>query len=119
MNKQKKIDQQRKRRSLRTRRRQASSRALKPRVTVFRSLKNIYAQIVEDSTGRTLFSCSTLSFKVPKGDKQAVARAVGLELGKRASEQSIGIVFFDRGEYRFHGRIKALADGLRESGLKF
>ncbi len=119
MNKQKKTNQQRKRRSQRARFRQASSRATKPRVTVFRSLTNIYAQIVEDSTGKTLLSGSSLNLKSASGDKKAIARAVGLELGKRAVEQSVDQIFFDRGAYRYHGRIKALADGLRESGLKF
>ena len=95
------------------------SRELKPRVVVFRSLKHVYAQIVDDAQQRTLLALSTQNLKDLSGDKSAVARLVGQELGKKAIEKSIEDVFFDRGRYKYHGRIKALADGLRESGLKF
>ena len=95
------------------------SRGEKPRIAVFRSLANIYAQIIDDSTQKTLVSFSSLNLKKAKGDKKEVAKLVGLELGKLAAEKAIKEVFFDRGRYKYHGRVKALADGLREAGLNF
>ncbi len=91
------------------------------RVSVFRSLKNIYAQVIDDSAHTTVASVSSLSLKEvdKKTDKSEVARLVGVELGKIAKSQSVTKVFFDRGPYRYHGRVKALADGLREGGLEF
>jgi large subunit ribosomal protein L18 len=91
-----------------------------PRVSVFRSLKHMYAQIIDDMKQQTVVSCS--SFEVSdsvKGDKKMVAHALGLELAKRAKEKGIEAVVFDRGRFKFHGRVKALADGLREGTLKF
>ncbi|MBD3272898.1 50S ribosomal protein L18 [Candidatus Dependentiae bacterium] len=90
-----------------------------PRVCVFRSLKQIYAQIIDDSNHSTLVSFSSLNLKEKKNNKVETAKQVGLSLGKQALEKSIDKVFFDRGNYLYHGRVKALADGLRESGLKF
>ncbi len=110
---------------LRTRRRafrvrnKLASRGLKPRITVFRSLHHIYAQIIDDATHSTLLSFSSLSLKKPTGDKKLVAKQVGVELGKLAAAKEIKDVFFDRGSYLYHGRVKALADGLREGGLSF
>ena len=95
------------------------SRGKKLRITVFRSLKNIFAQIIDDSKHKTLASFSTLILKDKIGDKKAQAKQVGLELGKLAIEKSLVDVFFDRGKCLYHGRVKALADGLREAGLKF
>ena len=89
-----------------------------PRVSVFRSLNNIYVQIIDDSTHSTLTSCSSLELKDVKGDKSAVANAVGKELAKRATEKGIAVAVFDRGRFLYHGRVKALAEGLREGGLK-
>ena len=90
-----------------------------PRVSVFRSLKHMYAQIIDDMNHSTLASCSSLEMDTLKGDKTAVAHALGLELAKRAKEKGVDTVVFDRGRFKFHGRVKALADGLREGTLKF
>lgn len=89
------------------------------RVSVFKSLKYIYAQLIDDATHKTLASCSSLEFKDSDlGDKKATARHVGLELAKRAQGAGIEKAVFDRGSFLYHGRIKALAEGLREGGLK-
>ena len=114
----KKLNQQRTRRRFRVRNR-LRSRGERPRVSVFRSLKQIYAQIIDDTTHKTLASFSSLQLKSAKGDKTAIARQVGLELGKLAKEKSIDGVFFDRGLCQYHGRVQALAEGLREGGLTF
>ncbi len=95
------------------------SRGDKPRITVFRSVKHIYAQIIDDSKHATLVSCSTVVLKDLSGDKKACAHRVGVELGKMAAGKAIKDVFFDRGCYLYHGRVKALAEGLREAGLNF
>ncbi|KKP35751.1 MAG: 50S ribosomal protein L18 [candidate division TM6 bacterium GW2011_GWF2_32_72] len=89
-----------------------------PRVSVFRSLSNIYAQIIDDKAQATLVSCSTLELKNLTGDKKAKAHAVGLELAKRAAEKNINAACFDRGAFLYGGRVKALAEGLRAGGLK-
>lgn len=88
-----------------------------PRVSVFRSLTNIYAQLIDDLGHKTIVSCSSLELKA-KGDKKAQAQAVGLELAKRAKEKGVEAAKFDRGSFLYHGRVKALAEGLREGGLK-
>lgn len=90
-----------------------------PRVSVFRSLKHIYAQIIDDMNQNTIVSCSSLEMGNVKGDKKAVAHAIGVELAKRAKEKGVDAVVFDRGNHRYHGRVKALADGLREGTMKF
>jgi large subunit ribosomal protein L18 len=90
-----------------------------PRVSVFRSLKHIYAQIIDDMNQNTVVSCSSLEMDNVKGDKTEVAHAIGLELAKRAKAKGVDSVVFDRGRFKFHGRVKALADGLREGALKF
>lgn len=87
-----------------------------PRVSVFRSLNNIYAQLIDDVAQATITCCSSLEIK-PKGDKKAQARAVGLELAKRIKDKGIEAAKFDRGQYLYHGRLQALAEGLREGGL--
>ena len=90
------------------------------RVTVFRSNKNISAQIIDDSQQTTLASFCSSRLEKAAGDKKAVAHQVGVELGKLAQERKVSNkVFFDRGSYLYHGRVKALADGLRERGLEF
>jgi len=95
-------------------------KALKrPRVSVFRSAKHIYAQVIDDNTSKTLASYSSLNAKDAAGDKKAVAHAVGVELAKSALDSGIEAVVFDRGPFIYHGRIQALAEGLREGGLKF
>lgn len=90
----------------------------KLRVSVFKSLNNIYAQVIDDNAHKTVVSCSSLELKNATGDKKAVAHAVGLELAKRAGEQKITAAVFDRGIFKYHGRVKSLAEGLREGGLK-
>ncbi len=91
-----------------------------PRLNVFRSAKHIYAQLIDDVNGKTLAAASTMeaAFEGAGGNKEA-AKEVGLLIGKRAVEQGIEVVVFDRGGYLYHGRVKELADGARESGLKF
>lgn len=96
----------------------------RPRLVVFRSAKHAYAQIVDDSTGKTLVSVSTLSKDLRENVKQAktpIARykMVGVATAKKAIEKNIKEVVFDRSGYLYHGRVKALADGAREGGLKF
>jgi large subunit ribosomal protein L18 len=88
-----------------------------PRISVYKSLKYIYAQLIDDATQKTLASCSSLQLQ-STGDKKARAHAVGLELAKRAKEQGVEAVVFDRGKFKYHGRIAAVAEGLREGGLK-
>lgn len=96
-----------------------SDRGQKPRVSVFRSLNHIYAQVIDDASQNVLVSFSSLKLKdVEKLDKKAVARAVGVELGKIAQNKDIKNAFFDRGKYLYHGRVRALVEGLRESGMQ-
>jgi large subunit ribosomal protein L18 len=92
----------------------------RPRLSVFRSSKNIYAQVIDDENGVTLAAASTLEGeKAAKGaDKDAAAR-VGALVAQRAIEKGVKDVVFDRGGYLFHGRVKALADAAREAGLNF
>jgi large subunit ribosomal protein L18 len=96
---------------------------LRPRLTVFRSSRHIYAQIIDDAAGRTLAAASTLDAGV-KGDvktgaDKAAAIAVGKLIAERAKAAGVAQVIFDRGGYIFHGRVKALADAAREGGLDF
>ena len=94
-----------------------------PRLTVFRSLKNVYAQIIDDTTGRTLASASSrdkeLRESVAPGSNAAAASKVGAVLGERARSKGVETVAFDRNGYRYHGRVKALAEAARKAGLKF
>lgn len=112
----------RKRIHLRIRRR-AHGRMTGPRLNVFRSLKHIYAQIVDDTLGQTLVSASSLDKEVRKtlknGGNVAAARVVGQVLARRAKASGITRVVFDRGGYAYHGRVKALADAAREGGVQF
>lgn len=89
----------------------------RPRLVVFRSNVAIYAQLVDDKKGKVLISAS--SIKVKKGKGVENAKQVGLELAKLAKGKKISACVFDRGGYLYHGRVKALADGAREGGLKF
>ena len=97
-----------------------SGTAARPRLNVFRSLQNIYAQLIDDDKGVTLVSASTVEkdFEEYGGNKSA-ARKVGELLAKRAAEKDITKVVFDRGGYIYHGRVQELAEGAREGGLKF
>jgi len=92
----------------------------RPRLNVFRSGNNIYAQVIDDTTGNTLVSASSLEkgFEGNGGNVEA-AKKVGQALAQRAKDKGIGAVVFDRGGYLYHGRVKALADGAREGGLEF
>lgn len=95
-----------------------------PRLTVYRSLDNIYAQIIDDSTGKTLAAASSLSKEIAEDIKSAKgkiakSKLVGNLVAAKAAEQKISEVVFDRNGYRYHGRIQAVADGAREKGLKF
>ncbi len=117
MSVERKIKQRTLRRVLRTRKNITSERRL-PRVAVFRSLKHIYAQVIDDSAHRTLAACCSSELKDATGDKKSVARAVGLALADRAQKIGVTEVVFDRGGYLYHGRVRSLADGLREGGLK-
>lgn len=92
-----------------------------PRLCVFRSLKNIYAQIIDDTTGHTLVSASTLDaeLKAQYGGNKDAAKAVGALVAKKAAEKGITEVVFDRGGYVYHGRVAELAEAAREGGLKF
>jgi large subunit ribosomal protein L18 len=97
------------RRAERVRRSLAKVGGERPRLSVFRSSKHIYAQVIDDAKGRTVASASSL--------EKAAAAAVGKLLAERAKKAGVDKVVFDRGGYRYHGRIKALADGAREGGL--
>lgn len=89
-----------------------------PRICVFKSLNHIYAQLIDDNKQATLASCSTLELKKLKGDKKEKAHAIGVELAKKAKQLGVEAVVFDRGHFLYHGRLKSLAEGLREGGLK-
>lgn len=89
----------------------------RPRLTVYRSNTNIYAQIIDDSKAKTLVSASSKEIKADKKIDQAAA--VGKLIAEKAVKAKVKTVVFDKGEYKFHGRVKALADGAREGGLIF
>ncbi|MBG9983898.1 50S ribosomal protein L18 [Aerococcaceae bacterium DSM 111022] len=90
-----------------------------PRLNVFRSNTNIYAQVIDDVAGVTLVSASTLDEAVAEGSKTEQAAAVGKLVAERAKEANIETVVFDRGGYVYHGRVEALANAAREAGLQF
>lgn len=111
----------RKRRHRRIRAR-VSGTATRPRLNVYRSLEHIYAQLIDDVSGHTLVSASTVDSELAAGlsgmKKQAQATEVGKAVARRALDAGIKEAVFDRGGYLYHGRVKALADGAREGGLK-
>jgi len=106
------------RRHLRVRKKVSGSTA-RPRLVVNRSARHIFAQIVDDTVGRTLASASTLdaAIRTAEGDKTAKAKLVGALLAERAKSAGITAVVFDRGGYKYHGRVAAIADSAREAGL--
>jgi large subunit ribosomal protein L18 len=115
---------QRKRNAIRQRvhdriRAKISGTAERPRLNVYRSLNHIYVQVIDDARGDTLVSASTVQAKLKSGGNVAAAKEVGKLVAERAQEKGIKKVVFDRGGYLYHGRIKALADAARESGLEF
>lgn len=120
----KKIAERTRRRTFRNRNRVRGS-GERPRMSVFRSSRYIYAQVIDDEAGRTLASSSSLDLvrkgrmEGGKAGNREAAKAVGLDLAARAREAGITAVRFDRGPYKYHGRVKALADGAREGGLTF
>ena len=116
----KRLAKQQKRRRFRVRNRVRKDAHGRPRLSVFRSNRHIYAQIIDDSAGHTLVSASTMEGGSGKdcGNKDAAA-AVGKTLAQRATEKGITKVVFDRGVFKYHGRVAALADAARESGLDF
>jgi len=102
-------------------RKKVSGDALRPRLSVFRSTNHIYAQAIDDSTATTLATVSTLSegLKGAEGTKTDDAKAVGTAIAKVLKDKGIESIVFDRNGYLYHGRVKALAEGAREAGLKF
>ncbi|GBE14357.1 50S ribosomal protein L18 [bacterium BMS3Abin14] len=100
-----------------------SGTATRPRLSVFRSSRHIYAQLVNDEMGTVLASASTMDRELKgttkSGGNEDAARGVGKLLARRASDKKINTLIFDRGGFQYHGRVKALADAVREGGLKF
>jgi len=96
-----------------------SGTASRPRLSVFRSNANVSAQLIDDVTGVTLASASSLNLKLENGSNVAAATAVGTEIANLAKKLNITAVVFDRGGYLYHGRVKALADAARAAGLEF
>ena len=111
------------RRARRVRRSLAKGASGRPRLSVFRSSKHIYAQLIDDDEGATLVSASSLEKdalgELKSGASVAAAKAVGKLIAERAQQKGVKDVIFDRGSYLYHGRIKALADAAREAGLNF
>lgn len=118
-----KLKQVRRLRRRRHVRRKVVGSAERPRLTVFRSSKHIYAQLIDDLNGRTLAAANSNSPDLRKsaayGGNVKAAQAVGKRLAEVAKEKGISKAAFDRGHYRYHGRVKALADAAREGGLQF
>lgn len=113
----------RKQRHRRVRKRVVGS-SERPRLAIFRSLKHIYAQLIDDSSSRSILGASSLSPGIRGREKEfdgkcSVSKAVGLLLAERAKDKGVRKVVFDRGGYPYHGRVKALAEGAREGGLEF
>ena len=121
-NRRRRLWDQRRRRQLRTRTRIFGTPE-RPRLSVYRSLTHFYAQVIDDSVGRTLASASTqdkeLRAKVAKGGNIAAAKAVGAALAAAAKSRGVSAVVFDRRQYRYHGRVKAFAEAARAAGLAF
>jgi len=96
-----------------------SGTAKKPRLCVFRSAKHVYAQLIDDEKGKTLAAASDQKIKKEKKKKKDLAREVGKNIAQKALEKKIEKAVFDRSSYQYHGRIKEVAEGAREGGLKF
>lgn len=122
MNHQRTVRRQRQRRRFRVRKALRGT-AARPRLSIFRSHLHIYAQVIDDESGRTLAAASsndkTLRGDVKGGGNKAAATAIGKAIAERAKAAGVTAVCFDRGEYKYHGRIAALADAAREAGLSF
>lgn len=100
-------------------RRHLAGSAQRPRLSVFRSLQHIYAQVIDDDHGATLASASSRTLDLKSGGNRAAAEAVGRAIAERALASGISTVVFDRGGYPYHGRVQALAEAARAAGLKF
>lgn len=118
--KKKRMGHERRRRRIRQR---VSGTSQRPRLAVFRSLKHIYAQIINDELGETLVEASSLSPELKptlsNGGNRAAAESVGTLIAQKAKQQQIEVVVFDRGGHIYHGRVKALAEAAKEEGLRF
>ena len=119
MNKRNAISVARRKRRTRQKLRQAAKG--RPRLSVFRSLKHIHAQIIDDQKGETLAAASSMDKDIVKEKAPRIARAkkTGLQIAERAKKAGVSAVVFDRGAYLYHGHVKALAEGAREGGLEF
>ncbi len=115
---QKRLDKRRRNRAFRVRKR-VQGTAERPRISVHRTLKHIYVQIVDDEAGRTLASTSSKSLKMAYGGNVDAAKQVGAEIGRLAVEKGVQAASFDRGAFRYHGRVKAIAEAVRAAGVKF
>ena len=100
-------------------RRRVAGTTVRPRLAVFRSVKHIYAQVIDDTAGRTLVAASSNEKAGTSGGNLAGAKMIGKLVAERAKDKGIKAVVFDRGGYQYHGRVKALADAAREAGLEF
>jgi len=120
MSRQKVLNVQRKRRGFRVSN-HVKRVSTRPRLSVFRSRANIYAQIIDDETGKTLASASSMEkdFQMEYGGNKDAAKLVGTAIAQRAIAAGITEVAFDRGDYKYHGRVAAVAEGAREGGLSF
>ncbi len=100
-------------------RRRVNGTPERPRLAVFRSVKHIYAQVIDDTKGHTVAAASSTEKSATNGGNLAGAKAIGKLVAERAKEKGVESVVFDRGGYHYHGRVKALADAAREAGLEF
>lgn len=100
-------------------RRRVSGTSERPRLAVFRSVKHIYAQVIDDTKGHTVAAASSTEADAKNGGNLAGAKSIGKLVAERAKDKGVKAVVFDRGGYLYHGRIKALADAAREAGLEF
>jgi large subunit ribosomal protein L18 len=100
-------------------RKKVDGSAERPRLAVYKSARHIYAQLIDDRSGRTLVAASTLETEIKGAKKSDAAKQIGALLGKKALEKKIKQVVFDRSGYVYHGRVKAVAEGAREAGLTF
>lgn len=100
-------------------RKQLSGTTERPRLAVHRSLKHIWAQVIDDTTGSTIAAASSIEKDIEGTGNVTGAKAVGIKLAERAKEKGVTVVVFDRGGFRYHGRVASLAEGAREAGLEF
>lgn len=118
MDARKRITHRRRVRAFRVRRRVRGT-AARPRLTVHRTLKHLWLQLIDDDAGKTLCASSTKALGIGSGGNVAAAKKVGEDLGKKAAALGVKAACFDRGPYKYHGRVKAVADAVRAAGLAF